>query len=106
MNSVIGIKLSDLRGKVTEQKKEEPPSFWGVIFLNDQVTPVDFVIEMIETVFRKDHEFAVAFVGGIEKSGSGVIGRFTRDIAEVKMNKVMEAATTSKYPLTCELKRV
>lgn len=100
MSVLAAIKLSDLRKEAT------PPQKWNVVFLNDDVTPIDFVIEVMVTIFAKDKYEAKALTRQIEKNGRGVVGTYTLDIAETKLSRTKQAALDGGFPLACNLERV
>tara|TARA_B100001123_G_scaffold440807_1_gene580666 strand:+ start:1341 stop:1766 length:426 start_codon:yes stop_codon:yes gene_type:complete len=81
--------------------KVKRPSFYRVVLLNDDYTPMDFVVTILETIFRKTHEEAVQVMLEIHQKGAAVCGVFTRDIAETKADQVVEVARVNDYPLQC-----
>jgi ATP-dependent Clp protease adaptor protein ClpS len=77
------------------------PSLYRVVLLNDDYTPMDFVVTVLETIFRKSHEEAVQLMMEIHQKGAAVCGVYTRDIAETKADQVVEVARMNEYPLQC-----
>lgn len=77
-----------------------PPSY-QVVILNDDYTPMEFVVFVIQEFFNKDHEAAVQIMLKIHLEGRAVCGVFSRDIANTKVCLVMEAAKRAGHPLQC-----
>ncbi len=80
----------------TETKR---PPFYKVIMLNDDYTPMDFVVQMLKEVFHHPHAKAVDTMLQIHNQGAGVCGVFTRDVAETKIVIVSNCARQNEYPL-------
>ena len=85
-------------------KAKRPPMF-KVIMHNDDFTPMDFVVEMLKTIFRLPHEDAVSVMLQIHHQGIGLCGIFTRDVAETKIDMVLSAARDEGHPLQCTLEQ-
>ncbi len=83
-----------------ETKPKRPP-FYKVVLLNDDYTPMDFVVTILEMIFRKNHEEAVEVMMQVHQKGAGICGVFTRDVAETKVDQVIEYARINDYPLQC-----
>ena len=86
----------------TKQKTKidvQPPSLWKVIILNDDHTPMEFVIEVLQEFFSKDKEQATQIMLKIHMDGRGVCGVYSRDIAATKVDQVMQAAQQAGHPL-------
>ncbi len=81
--------------------KPKRPPFYKVVLLNDDFTPMDFVVSILEMIFRKNHEEATEIMMQVHKKGAGVCGVFTRDVAETKVDQVIEYARINDYPLQC-----
>lgn len=77
------------------------PPFFKVILLNDDYTPMDFVVYVLKDIFRRTHEDAVGIMLQVHSQGSGICGIFTRDVAETKAELVIKLARGSDYPLQC-----
>jgi ATP-dependent Clp protease adaptor protein ClpS len=89
---------------VQELKPElKPPRMYKVILLNDDYTPMDFVVEVLESFFRMGREQATQVMMNVHVKGAGVCGVFTRDIAETKVEQVNEYARNSQHPLLCAM---
>lgn len=89
---------------IQELKPElQPPSMYRVILLNDDYTPMDFVIEVLETFFRMPRDLAAQVMLSVHNKGVGVCGIFTRDVAETKVVQVNEYARSNQHPLLCAM---
>ena len=81
--------------------KTGPPQMFQVVMLNDDYTPMEFVIVVIQEFFNKDRETATQIMLKIHLDGRGVCGVYSRDMAATKVNQVMEAAHQAGHPLQC-----
>ena len=81
---------------------KEPPRF-KVILLNDDFTPMDFVVEVLQHFFSMDRENATRVMLNVHTKGKGVCGVYTRDIAETKVAQVNRFAREHKHPLLCTM---
>lgn len=81
--------------------KPKPPSLYKVILLNDDYTPMEFVVEVIQRFFSKSREQATQIMLKVHTEGSGVCGIYPHGIAETKMNQVMNFAQQHQHPLQC-----
>lgn len=91
---------------VLEPKTEtKRPPFFKVVLLNDDFTPMEFVVEILKSVFRHPHEEAVSIMLQIHHKGAGICGVFTRDVAETKAEIVIGLARKNEYPLQCVLEK-
>jgi ATP-dependent Clp protease adaptor protein ClpS len=89
---------------VQELKPElKPPKMYKVILLNDDYTPMDFVVEVLESFFRMNREQATQVMMNVHVKGAGVCGVFSRDIAETKVEQVNEYARNNQHPLLCAM---
>lgn len=84
-----------------QEKKTAPPPMYQVILLNDDFTPMEFVVAVIEKFFNKDHETAVQIMLMVHMQGRGVCGVYTRDVAASKVEQVQAAARKAGHPLQC-----
>jgi ATP-dependent Clp protease adaptor protein ClpS len=80
-------------------EKTKPPQMYQVVLINDDFTPMEFVVFVIMEFFGKDQAAAIAIMLKIHVEGRGVCGVFTRDVAATKMNTVMDAAQNAGHPL-------
>ena len=81
---------------------KQPPLF-KVILLNDDYTPMEFVIEVLEGFFKMNREQATHVMLNVHTQGKGVCGIYTRDIAETKSAQVNQYARECQHPLLCEI---
>ncbi|PCJ42303.1 MAG: ATP-dependent Clp protease adaptor ClpS [Alphaproteobacteria bacterium] len=79
--------------------KAEPPKKWNVIFLNDDYTPMDFVVDMMMDHFNMTLDTAMNSMFDIHRNGKGLVGEYPHEIAEHKCNLVMGFAVAADYPL-------
>ncbi|MEH6587789.1 MAG: ATP-dependent Clp protease adapter ClpS [Halioglobus sp.] len=86
----------------SKPKLKKPPLF-KVVLLNDDYTPMEFVVEILETFFRMNREQATHVMLTVHTQGKGVCGIFTRDIAETKAAQVNQYAKECEHPLLCEI---
>ncbi len=88
---------------VLERKRQrvKPPKMYQVVLLNDDYTPMEFVVLVLQEYFNKDRETATQIMLKIHIEGRGVCGVFTRDVATTKVELVMQAAQQHGHPLQC-----
>jgi ATP-dependent Clp protease adaptor protein ClpS len=84
----------------TKAKTARPP-FYRVTLLNDDYTPMDFVVFILKQVFHKGHEEAINVMLEVHNKGAGTCGVFTRDVAETKVEQVVAFARKNEHPLQC-----
>lgn len=87
--------------KVSPALKE--PRKYKVILLNDDYTPMDFVVDVLKRFFNLNEEAAVQVMLQVHFQGRGVCGLFTRDIAETKVTQVNDYARCNDHPLLCSM---
>jgi len=90
---------------VRTRPKTKKPSMYKVLMLNDDYTPMEFVVSVLERFFNKNHEEANQIMLHVHQRGVGVCGVFTYEIAETKVNQVMEFARRNQHPLQCTLEK-
>jgi ATP-dependent Clp protease adaptor protein ClpS len=86
----------------TSPKLQKPPLF-KVVLLNDDYTPMEFVVHVLEAIFGHNRENSTRIMLNVHKSGKGVCGIYTRDIAETKVTQVNSYARENKHPLLCDM---
>lgn len=92
---------------VQESKpKLKPPPMYKVVLLNDDYTPMEFVVEILEYFFSMSREKATQVMLAVHTQGKGVCGIFTRDVAETKAAQVNQYARESQHPLLAETEPV
>ena len=92
-------------GLALEESKQElkKPPLFKVVLINDDYTPMEFVVEVLEVFFRMNREQATHVMLTVHTQGKGVCGIFTRDIAETKAAQVNQYAREQEHPLLCEI---
>lgn len=96
-------KRDDSGSVVLERRtqKVKPPQMYQVVMLNDDYTPMEFVVVVIQEFFNKDLEAATQIMLKIHLDGKGVCGVYTKDVAATKVDQVLEAAHKAGHPLKC-----
>ena len=100
-------KNNDLdRGVLLESKpKTKKPSMYNVLLLNDDYTPMEFVILVLEKFFRKSRAEATQIMLHVHQKGMGICGLYPYEIAESKVVQVMEFARKNQHPLQCAMEK-
>ena len=94
------------RGVMLETKpKTKKPSMYNVLLLNDDYTPMEFVIIVLSKIFNKKQEEATQIMLHVHKKGVGVCGTFTYEVAESKCKSVMDMAKKNEHPLQCTMEK-
>ena len=83
--------------------KLQPPQSWQVVLLNDDYTPMDFVIEVLQQYFGMDIEQATQVMLHVHTRGHGLCGVYTREVAETKVAQVNDYARLNQHPLLCTM---
>ena len=91
--------LSDVMDEVKE------PPMYRVLLHNDDYTTMDFVIEILMTVFQKSMEEAILIMLNVHRQGTGMCGLYTLEVAETKMNSVHSLARGKGFPLRCSIEK-
>jgi ATP-dependent Clp protease adaptor protein ClpS len=86
-----------------ERTRVKPPPLFKVILLNDDYTPMDFVVVVLQTVFSMSREKATLVMLQVHREGMGVCGTFTRDVAAAKVDQVIDIARKHQHPLQCTM---
>ena len=92
---------------VLEEKKSKlksPPMF-KVVLLNDDYTPMDFVVAVLQTIFMMNREQATQIMLKVHREGMGVCGVFPRDVAATKVEQVVSFAKQHQHPLQCVMEQ-
>ena len=94
-------------GTVLERKEQalKPPAMYKVLLLNDDYTPMEFVVMVLQRFFNMDIEQATQVMLHVHQQGVGVCGVFSYEVAETKVNQVMDAARQNQHPLQCTLEK-
>ena len=88
-----------------EQTQQLPPMY-KVVLLNDDFTPMDFVVEILQRHFSKNFEEATEIMLKVHNEGRGICGVFSREIAETKVDLVTSQARCEGHPLRCVMEEV
>jgi ATP-dependent Clp protease adaptor protein ClpS len=93
-------------GVVTKTRVEtKKPSLYKVLLLNDDYTPMEFVVMVLQRFFRMDIEQATRVMLHVHQRGVGVCGVFTLEVAETKVSQVMDCARAHQHPLQCAVEK-
>ena len=104
-----GIGVGDGEGQVgvatRTRARSKKPSQYKVLMLNDDYTPMEFVVMVLKRFFRMDLEQATRVMLHVHQRGVGVCGIFPYEVAETKVNQVMDFARENQHPLQCTLEK-
>src|SRR6187431_68761 len=89
-----------------EKTRVKPPPLYKVLLLNDDYTPMDFVVVVLQTVFGMSREKATQVMLQVHREGMGVCGTYTREIAAAKVEQVLGLARKHQHPLQCTMEEV
>lgn len=93
-------------GVITKEKpKLKKPNMYTVVLINDDYTPMEFVIYVLQTIFKKNYEDAKKIMLLVHNEGKGICGIFPLDVAETKANQVIEFSRINQHPLECKVQR-
>ena len=90
---------------VKSKPKTKKPSMYKVLLLNDDYTPMEFVVHVLERFFSKSREDATRIMLHVHRRGVGVCGVYTYEVAETKVNQVIDFARRHEHPLQCTLEK-
>ena len=90
-------------GSVLEAKRSKlsPPPLYTVVLLNDDFTPMEFVVLVLQQFFSKDRERAMQIMLKVHMEGRGICGVYTRDVAATRVEQVTTFARENQHPLAC-----
>lgn len=89
----------------TARPELERPPLYRVLLLNDDYTPMDFVVEVLQVFFGMNREKATQVMLHVHTRGRGVCGVYTREVAETKVTQVNEFSRTHQHPLMCTMEK-
>ena len=89
-----------------EEPKLKKPSLYRVILLNDDYTPMEFVIYVLQTFFSYDKEKATQIMLAVHTKGKGVCGIYTKEVAETKSNQINNFAKQNEHPLVSDIEPI
>ncbi|MFT9253669.1 MAG: ATP-dependent Clp protease adapter ClpS [Acetobacter okinawensis] len=90
---------------VRSKPKTRKPAMYKVLMLNDDYTPMEFVVYVLERFFQKNREEATDIMLNVHRKGVGVCGVFTYEVAETKVSQVMDLARQNQHPLQCTIEK-
>lgn len=90
---------------VKTKPKTKKPSLYKVLLLNDDYTPMEFVVHILENFFSKSREEAVDIMLHVHRTGVGMCGVFTYEVAETKVTQVIDFARQHQHPLQCTMEK-
>ena len=90
---------------VKARPKTRKPAMYKVLMLNDDYTPMEFVVHVLERFFRKSREEATHIMLHVHQKGVGICGVFTFDVAETKVMQVIDFARQNQHPLQCTMEK-
>ena len=88
-----------------EKPSLQHPPMYKVVLLNDDYTPMDFVVEVLQRFFNKDRSQATQIMLHVHTQGKGVCGVYSRDVAETKVSQVNDYAREHEHPLLCTMEQ-
>jgi ATP-dependent Clp protease adaptor protein ClpS len=95
-------------GTVLERQAEKlkPPPMYQILILNDDYTPMEFVVAILQEYFNKDRETATQIMLSVHREGKGVCGVYSKDVAATKVEYVLAHARRAGHPLQCVMEEV
>jgi ATP-dependent Clp protease adaptor protein ClpS len=90
---------------VKAKPKTKKPAMYKVLMLNDDYTPMEFVVHVLEQFFQKNRDEATKIMLHVHQRGVGICGVFTYEVAETKVTQVMDFARRHQHPLQCTLEK-
>ena len=90
---------------VKSRPKTRKPAMYKVLMLNDDYTPMEFVVHVLERFFQKSRDEATRVMMHVHKRGVGVCGVYTYEVAETKVTQVMDLARQNQHPLQCTIEK-
>jgi ATP-dependent Clp protease adaptor protein ClpS len=91
--------------RTREQTRTKRPPLYKCILLNDDYTPMEFVVEILKSIFHKPHAEATRIMLHVHQNGMGVAGIYPYEIAETKIKTVEELARENQFPLKCVMEK-
>lgn len=90
---------------IKARPKTKKPAMYKVLMLNDDYTPMEFVVHVLEHFFGKTREEATRIMLHVHQRGVGICGVFTYEVAETKVQQVMDLARQNQHPLQCTIEK-
>ncbi|HQT81204.1 MAG: ATP-dependent Clp protease adapter ClpS [Ferrovum sp. 37-45-19] len=89
-----------------QKNKTKPPSLFNVVLLNDDYTPMEFVIQVLQKFFSLDMDSATRIMLKVHTEGKGICGTYPRDLAATKVKRVLDYAKQHQHPLQCVMEEI
>ncbi len=105
MNNDDSDREGDLGLAAKTRPKTQKPPLYKVMLLNDDYTPMEFVVHVLQRFFGVTHAQSVEIMLTVHKKGVAVVGVFSREIAETKVTQVMDYAQRNQHPLQCTMEK-
>ena len=99
----LGGNVADV--SVATKPKTKRPSLYKVLLLNDDYTPMEFVVYILQRFFNKNHDRAFDIMLTVHNKGVAVVGVYPFEIAETKVTQVMDSARSNQHPLQCTMEK-
>ena len=90
---------------VKTRTRTKKPAMYKVLMLNDDYTPMEFVVHVLERFFQKNRDEATRIMLHVHRRGVGVCGVYTYEVAETKVTQVMDLARQNQHPLQCTIEK-
>jgi ATP-dependent Clp protease adaptor protein ClpS len=104
MSDNISPDIEESVDSITKEKIKEP-SMYRVLLHNDDYTTMDFVVEILMSIFNKSMEESILIMMSVHRQGIGICGLYTFEVAETKMNSVHASAREKGFPLRCSIEK-
>lgn len=95
--------LEDIAVAVRTKPRTQRPPMYKVLLLNDDFTPMEFVVHVLERLFNMSHAYAIEIMLTVHRKGVAVVGVYSHEIAETKVAQVLELARRQQHPLQCTM---
>ena len=90
---------------IQTRTRTKKPSMYKVLMLNDDYTPMEFVVDVLQNIFQKNREEATEIMLHVHQKGVGVCGVYTYEVAETKVTQTVDYARKNQHPLQCTLEK-
>ena len=97
--------LDEIETGVATRTRTKKPSMYKVLMLNDDYTPMEFVVDVLQHIFQKNREEATQIMLHVHQKGVGVCGVYTYEVAETKVTQTVDYARKNQHPLQCTLEK-
>jgi ATP-dependent Clp protease adaptor protein ClpS len=104
-DAATGGRMAQGEAATVVRTQAKRPSLYKVLLLNDDYTPMDFVVRILERIFGKDRDAAIEIMLNVHHRGVGVCGIYTYEVAETKVAQVTELSRRNEHPLQCTMEK-